>query len=362
MNRREALLNGLRLVASTALAQAASPLVAQPPTSRSGSLKATGSCVGAQIGLAADKASLEDPSFARLVIQNFNLLTISGLKWDGVHPAPNTYNFSEADWSMHFAEENNLKVHGHNLCWNNPEAYPAWFKTQLNKDNAKRFLTAHITTLMKRYQGRIDSWDVVNEPVVPWSKQPGLLYPGIWLDLLGPTYIDTAFFTAAAADPRPLRIINVYNVEQETPEHGKNRAATIELLKQLLSRGVPVQAVGIESHLDTSHPLGGASFGKFLNDVRALKLEILITELDVMENRAVGDSHAWDETAAQYYGNYIEQVRAAASPRFIIFWSLKDRWWNGKRIQGLRQSDFSPRLTYSTATKALQKGTSCDTA
>ena len=269
MTRREALLNGVQLVAWTALSKAAPSLAAQTPPSALTALKTAGGCSGAKIGIATDKASLQDTSFAKLVIQNFNLITASGMKWDRIHPGPDTYDFSEADWNMHLAEENGLEVHGHNLCWNSPLAYPAWFKTVLNKNNAAQFLTDHIATVMKRYEGRISSWDVVNEPTVYWSKRSDKLYPGIWVDLLGATYIDTAFHAAAAADPRSLRVLNVYNVEQGTPDHEATRIATIELLKQLLARGVPVQAVGIESHLDAAQPLGGASFRQFINDIRA---------------------------------------------------------------------------------------------
>ena len=354
MNRREALLNGMGFAACTALLKGFPPLTARQSGSALKPLKAAGACSGRQIGIAADKASLQDPSVAQLVVRNFNLLTASGMKWDRIHPVPDTYDFAEADWNINFAQQNSMQVHGHNLCWNSPLAYPAWFKTVLNRSNAAKFLTEHITTVMRRYAGRISSWDVVNEPVVPWSKRSDGLYPGIWLDLLGPRYIDTAFHAAAEADPKALRMLNIYRVEQGTEEDEKTRKDTIELLKQLMARGVPVQAVGIESHLDASKPLGGAQFSQFLSEIRALKLQVLITEFDVLETRAVGDSRAWDETAARYYGDYLSQVMKTENPRFIIFWSLKDGWWKERRIQGLMQKNLSPRLTYHAALTALE--------
>ena len=100
-----------------------------------------------------------------------------------------------------------ILVSGHNLCWNSQAAAPTWFKSVLNKWNAHRYLTEHITTVMRRSMpGALTTWDVVNEPTVFWSKRPDKLYPGIWLDLLGPTYIDTAFHAAAAANRRALII------------------------------------------------------------------------------------------------------------------------------------------------------------
>jgi endo-1,4-beta-xylanase len=360
MNRRQVLWNGIRLVAGAAFSKSIPSLVAQDPRSAVTPLKTAGACSGRQIGIAADKAMLQDPSSAQIVVRNFNLLTVSGMKWNRIHPGPDTYDFTEADWNMHFAEQNGMNVHGHNLCWNSPLAYPTWFKSVLTSSNAKQFLTEHIATVVKRYAGRIASWDVVNEPVVPWSRRSGGLYPGVWTDLLGPSYIDTAFHAVAAADPKALRVLNIYRVEQGTDEDEKTRRDTIALLKQLLARGVPVQAVGIESHLDVSQPLGEASFHQFLTDIRALKLQILITELDAMENRAVGDSPTWDETAARYYGDYLTEVLSTANPAVVIFWSLKDRWESGRRIQGLMQENLSPRVTYRASVKALEKGTSCE--
>jgi endo-1,4-beta-xylanase len=354
LSRREALLAGLQLAAHAVLLNVSPAMMAESSPSQSMNLKAAGANSGCQVGTAAPQVLLQDASIAQFVVRNFNLLTASGLKWDAIHPQPDSYNFAEADWNINFAEKNGMRVHGHNLCWNSP-ANPPWFKSVLNQANARQFLTSHITTVMRRYQGRVDSWDVVNEPVVSWSRRSDGLYPGAWLDLLGPEYIDIAFHAAALADPKPLRILNIYDVEQGTPEDELTRTRTIALLKQLVARGVPIQAVGLESHLDASQPLGQASFLEFIKDIRALGLEILITELDVLESRATGNSMDWDQTVAKYYGDYIAQMVSAAHPRSVIFWSLQDRWYRGKRIQGLSWDHLKPRLSYQAALMALQQ-------
>jgi endo-1,4-beta-xylanase len=360
MTRREMLWNSLRGGAGVALLNAAPSLDGQSSQSGAASLKAAGACIRAQVGIASDKASLQNPAFAELVVRNFNLLTASGMKWNGIHPGPETYDFSEGDWNMQFAADHNMQVHGHNLCWNSSANYPVWFKSVLNKSNATQILTDHITTVVTRYRGRINSWDVVNEPVVPWGGRSDGLYSGLWLDLLGPEYIDIAFHAAAEADPNALRILNIHHVEHGSADDELNRQRALALVKQLVARGAPVQAVAFESHLDAAKPLGsGASLRQFINDIRTLNLEVLITELDVQESRATGGSQQWDQTAAQYYGDYLNEVLTAANPKFVIFWSLKDRWENGKRIQGLMQDNLSPRLNYASALKALQKGGSC---
>ena len=245
MRRRDVLFNGLRFAACAAVATVAPSLVGQPAGSAPIPLKRARSCGEALIGVAADKASLQDSSIARFVTQNFNLLTASGMKWNEIHPEPDTYSFAEADWNIHFAEENGLRVRGHNLCWNSPANYPAWFKTGLNKSNAKRILTEHITKVMKRYEGRIDQWDVVNEPVVPWSRREDGLYPGVWVNLLGPEYLDIAFDTAAAADPKALRVLNIHEVEQGTGDEQLNREHALTPGRRVMTTILPPDEAGL---------------------------------------------------------------------------------------------------------------------
>jgi len=355
MTRREGLLKGLRLAAYAALPSASKMLMADPAPASAMSLKAAGAHRGCQIGIAANKAWMQDASSVRFVVDNFNLLTASGMKWSEIHTGPDTYSFEEADWNVAFAERRGMRVHGHNLCWNSPTTYPAWFKSTLNRANAREFLTSHITTVMRRYQGRVDSWDVVNEPVVSWPGRSDGLYPGIWLDLIGPEYIDIAFHAAALADPKPLRIVNIHHVEQGTSDNEVTRTRAIALLKQWVARGVPIQAVGLESHLDASQPLGQTAFVEFIKQIRGLGLAVVITELDVKETRATGSSPDWDRVVAKYYGDYIAQVLSAANPRFLIFWSLVDRWEGGRRIQGLTWNHLSPRPGYQSAVAALQQ-------
>jgi endo-1,4-beta-xylanase len=236
-----------------------------------------------------------------------------------------------------------MLIHGHNLCWNSPTANPPWFKAVLNKSNASRYLTDHITTVMRHYAGRIDSWDVVNEPVVFWSRRNDGLYPGIWVDLLGPTYIDTAFHAAAAADPKALRVLNIYQVEHGTPDDETTRKETIALLKQLVARGVPVQAVGIESHLDASLPAGGAALVTFIKQIRDLGLQILITELDVNDTQLKGNDQARDTVVAQTYQDYLEQVLPASDSKRVVFWTASDKfsWMNSAHGPKWQRADAS---------------------
>jgi endo-1,4-beta-xylanase len=345
MNRRSLLTNGLMAAAWAATAEFASPWSRPNPVTPSGPLKAAAATCGIKVGAQAGKATLQFPDFVQAIKDNFNMLTPGNeLKWPRLQPSPGSFDFTDADWMVNFCESNGLLVHGHNLCWNSPSGNPNWFKTTLDKSNAARFLTEHITTVMRHYAGRIDSWDVVNEPTVFWSKRSDGLYPGVWVDLLGPTYIDTAFHAAAAADPKALLVLNVYDVEQGTPDHETTRGTTIALLKQLLARGVPVHAVGMESHLDASTPPGGVGLSTFIQQIRDMGLQVLITELDVNDTHLDGSFQARDQVIAQMYRDYLLQVVPASGAKRVIFWTPSDKWdWlNSTNIPQFRREDGTP--------------------
>lgn len=375
MTRREMLMDGLGfgagLLLSEPLLLLSQPLCASilPGVDSVPSLKTLAAKARVKLGLQASRANLEVPEFAQFFTQNFSLLTPGNeLKWPRLRPTPDTYTFEDADWMVNFCQSHGMLVHGHNLCWNSPNANPAWFPSVLTPRNAEKQLTDYIMTVVGRYRGRIESWDVVNEPVVFWSKRPDGLYPGVWINMLGPRYLDVAFHAAKAADPDALRVLNCYYVEQDQPDFERTRELTITLLQQLLGRGVPVQAVGIESHLDASAPFGGADFLRFIQRVRALGLQVLITELDADDSKVQGNEQERDRVVAQCYYDYITKVVPAGNTDRIIFWTPTDRWdWlnsmqpvkfhraDGKPHRpGLLDDSFHPKPAMDAVEEALR--------
>jgi endo-1,4-beta-xylanase len=224
---------------------------------------------------------------------------------------------------------------------------------------------------MKRYAGRIDSWDVVNEAIVPWDSRADGLYPGIWVDLLGPEYIDIAFQTAAEADPKALRVLNLHHVEYDTAEGEKTRQRAISLLKQYLGREVPIQAIGLESHIGApaDQLMGGPGLVRFTEQLRDMGLQLLITELDVNDTSVEGDIAARDRAVAECYHEYLRRVVPATGIKRVIFWTPSDRWdWHdsmrgpgyvrpdGKPHRaGLFDVNMQPKPAYQAAAEALQQ-------
>lgn len=222
--------------------------------SQAATLRALAERADLRIGTAVDMAVLgEDTTYRRATGREFNSVTAENvMKWEVVEPTRGTYDWSGADELVRFARERGQVVRGHTLVWHSQ--LPGWLTAgvadgSIGAGELRGILRKHITTEVKRYKGRIQQWDVVNEVF----EEDGSLRNSIWLQKLGPSYIADAFRWAHAADPKAKLFLNDYNVE------GVNAKSTAyyELAKRLRAEGVPVQGFGIQGHLAIQYGFPG---------------------------------------------------------------------------------------------------------
>lgn len=277
-------------------------------------------------GAATGWEQLHDSPFAAQFAKECGILVPeSELKWLAVRPKPDAFNFTGPDWLMQFAISNNMLFRGHTLVWH--EALPAWFQSTVNSSNAEATLKKHISTVVGHYAGKMHSWDVVNEVILPWNNQPDGLRNSPWLKLLGPGYIDLAFREAAKADPKALLVLNQDRIENDTAADDQCRAATLALLQRLKSSGTPVHALGIESHLGLDAGIFNAEkFKSFLRDVASLGLKIMITELDVTDQDLPADISTRDSIIAGKYEEFLSVVIEEPSVIAVLTWGLSDKY------------------------------------
>lgn len=257
-------------------------------------------------GIAAGHTN--DPYTQLFAEQTRILVAENAMKWFALRPAPDRFDFSNADRMIRFAQLTGKVVRGHNLCWH--EGLPWWFAKTVNKDNARQFLTEHIRTVAGHFRGQVQSWDVVNEAVWLQDGRPDGLRIQPWLEMIGPDYIDLAFRTAAEADPHAKLTYNDYGIETDKPGEAAKRAQVLALLKRLKASGVPIGAMGVQSHLHAAGAQPGAGLREFLSEVSALGLEVYITEMDVVSAGIDGGSKARDAATAKVYGDYASLMLA----------------------------------------------------
>jgi endo-1,4-beta-xylanase len=270
--------------------------------------------------------------YASTVAGQANILVAeNAMKWAALRPAPDKFDFAAADELLAFAQMHGQKLRGHNLCWH--ESIPGWFHATVNKDNARQFLTEHIQTVAGRYAGKIHSWDVVNEAIDIKSGRSDGLRNTPWLEFLGPGYLDLAYRTARQADPHALLTYNDYGIETDTPDAVAKREQLLNLVRGFKKRGVPIDAVGVQSHLSATDPLPGEGLRKFVRELRQMGLQVFVTEMDVNESKLAGTIEERDVVIGNIYKSYATLMLAEPNVTALLTWGITDRytWLNGAK-------------------------------
>jgi endo-1,4-beta-xylanase len=294
-------------------------------------------------GAAVANAYLErDPDFAAIYVQECGMLVPEWeANWATVQPQQGLFVFSSPNRLAVFAHDHGLAFRGHILVWHlfNPD----WLPRALKTDNPGNVIEVHVHRVVEQYRGVAWAWDVVNEAVEPKDGRADGLRRTLWLDALGPGYIDHAFHVARAADPAAKLIYNDYGLDHADFESQRKRRAVLDLLRDLKTRGVPVDALGMQAHLWAGRPFDGAGLRRFIRDVAELGLEVHITELDVTD-KLLPDDGSRDVLVARLVADYLGAALAEPSVKCLITWGLSDRysWLNTPVAAFARRADDRP--------------------
>ncbi len=283
----------------------------------------------------ADRGSFANPAYAALLTRDCGLLVPENeMKWQAIRPTATSFDFTRMDAMMAWAEANALPVRGHNLLWHQPKWMPRWEEAHDFGANprraAERMLVAHVTTVCRRYGSRIGSYDVVNEAVNPAD---GSLYQTALSRALGgpEATLDLAFHTARTAAPHAQLVYNDYMSWE--PGNAHHRAGVLKLLEGFRRRNVPVDALGVQSHIatqgiDTRATIAAleGEWRRFLDAVTAMGYDLVITELDVRDNALPADITVRDRAVADYVRGYLDLMLAYPSVRDIMLWGMTDRY------------------------------------
>jgi endo-1,4-beta-xylanase len=268
-----------------------------------------------------------DLPFVDLVRQEAGLVVAENeMKWQVINRgAPGDDDYAPADTIANFAAANKLVLRGHNLLWYHRT--PTWYFDLPDRTAQERAVVDHIEQLAGRYRGRIHSWDVVNEPIEPKDGRPDGLRTAVFLETLGPEYLDLAYHTARNADPNARLVVNEYDVELDAPEQEARRIALLHLLEEMRRSGTPVDAVGIQAHLSAAGgpPFSAPLLRRFLADIASLGLTIQITELDVTDENVPADVPVRDHLVADTYRRFLDPALDEPAVKMVVTWGLSDR-------------------------------------
>jgi endo-1,4-beta-xylanase len=275
-----------------------------------------------------------DPgSMAHVVTECGMLVSENSFKWLELRPKPDRFTFERPDMLMAFAAHHGLRVRGHTLAWH--QSNPDWLTQSITSANAEQMLTSHIHGVVGHFRHRVVQWDVVNEAIAPDDGQPHGFRNTIWYRNLGPAYLDIAFHACAATDPNALRVLNEYGLEGSAPWEDARRGAMLDLLTDLTSRKIPVQALGIQAHLLADDAIDQKRLAQFLDDVVSLGLKLVVTELDVNDQSLPADIAKRDALVAAHARSFLDVILPYKQMLGVVTWGLSDRH--------NRQDGYQPR-------------------
>lgn len=355
-----------------------------------------------QIGVAINRSVATGTAFRRrqdqvdsdiaLVKHQFNQVSPENdLKWALIHPREGTngYEFGPADAFVKFGLENNMSVVGHTLVWHAQTPFwvfrgtnppPGFTNTvqasassgaanapqslepgaegparrpgmgfgrgpytgpRASRDELLERMREHIHTVVGRYKGKIQAWDVVNEAIADGGTN--LLRKSLWLEIIGPDYIAKAFEYAHEADPNAILRYNDYGLEDPT-----KRRKLLTLIQSLQAQKVPVMAIGTQTHISVAGPDFDA-LDRAFTEMKSLGLPIHVTELDVnsaqggqrmtgaeiSDNAAATQGGLVADSNRQLADRYADLFKALLkhkdAVKMVTFWGVNDAvsWRSG---------------------------------
>lgn len=305
--------------------------------------------IGAAIG------SWHLTNLGAIVDKDFNHLTAeNAMKVQDIHPAENTFDWTEADAIANYARAHGMKMTGHALLWHRQA--PAWMFVGVTAGNAqgletlKARLKAHIEAMINRYGDVVDNWDVVNEAI---SDTDAKTYRdggemSKWYELFGSEeyiywaykYAHDALEAKAAGSAKGKLYYNEYIVTKKADK-------ILKMFAWLETKGIHVDGVGFQSHEQLSWPTIAdlqTAFDKFT--AKGYKIKISELDVSVYADYPTGTFMPAPEVqyttalatqlATRYAALFTLYRKNKANITSVTFWGISDdkTWLNSEPVAG----------------------------
>ncbi len=303
------------------------------------------------LGVHVDPDRLGSYIYPNIVTSQFSFITMDGYgtHFNQIQPAPTVYDFGKSDKMVNFAEKHAMPIQFHHLVWGDAYVLPNWLKHgKYSQDQIWQILHDHINIIMARYRGRIKEYTVVNEAFTENAHIYGL--HNWFADHLGggTSYIDQLFKWAHEDDPHAKLLINDFDDETET--NISNQMFTY--IKLAKARGVPIDGIGMQMHIDASNPPNRQAIIKNMKRFAQIGVPVYVTEFDINTNAVKGSN-----TYKQYLETRITKdivgacIASKNCPSFDVF-GLTNKNDIIKRFTGTKSraymfdSRYRPRQQY----------------
>jgi len=312
------------------------------------SLRAAAEARGLLVGSEANDTGLKDTRFASTLAREFNSLTASSMSWAQV----DCCGYKAADALVKFASAHKMKVRGHTLIWHG--SLPDWIDEDTSTSTLRWAMQGHIREETARYKGKVYAWTVVNEAVESDGLRKTIL-----LEKLGENYVADAFRVAHEADPNALLFYNDYSAEAAGGLQKAKSDRVYELVKKLVTDGVPIHGVGLQMHLFAVEYPRPEDIAANVRRLAALGLKVEISEMDVRIRELPLAMSERLEMQRRIYHDVIAACIKEKGFTGITFWGVTDAYWTNELGQKgtdyplLFDENYQPKPAYWGVMDAL---------
>jgi endo-1,4-beta-xylanase len=272
--------------------------------------------IGFKIGAAIAPPAFNDPGHQEVLGREFNSAECV-TPFRMVEPQEGRFSFGRVDDVMAYARDHHQTLFGGPLLYK-PTSLPQWMEKGFWVENSlDEVMRTHIQTVMRHGGDLFSAWEVVNEPLTtenwPWGR--------VWSR---EEYITRAFRYARQADPNAVLVLNQSfgrsGVEPDLADEFFN------LLRQVKARGAPVDAAGIEMHMEMQTLRSGYldEFRDFLARAAQAGVQVYVTEMDLYQGPP---GFAADPLLRQQqiYHDVLAACLASTACKAYYTWGVTDR-------------------------------------
>lgn len=281
--------------------------------------------------------------------------------WPGFEPQQGRTRWEDMLPVLDWCAQNGITAKGHPLAWACSSGVPDWL-TAYPPESTEALLKARVMNIVGGFRGKIDIWDVVNEPVnvKTWRhKISDPDDPEDWgvrdsIDAIA-DYVSEALHWSHAANPSATLIINEY----QTLANPEVRDRFYRLLVELKRRKAPISGIGVQGHEPRQDWFSPVEVWKTFDLYSELGLPVHITEFHP-QSSGVPITGGWREGAwtpeaqTEFTNQFVRLCFGHPGVASINWWGFSDRniWLPGG---GLVDGEYRPKPVYTMLDKLINE-------
>ncbi|CAH8329356.1 unnamed protein product [Eruca vesicaria subsp. sativa] len=181
--------------------------------------------LGFPFGCEVENNILGNQAYQNWFTKRFTVTTFANeMKWYSTEVVQGKEDYSTADAMLRFFKQHGVAVRGHNIVWNDPKYQQRWVSS-LTGNDLYNAVKRRVSSLVSRYKGQLESWDVVNE---------NLLFSFLE-SKMGPQASYNIYALAHSIDPRTTMFMNEYNTLEQPGDEASSPAKYLGKLRELQS-------------------------------------------------------------------------------------------------------------------------------